>query len=130
MTRRIAATLLALHGLVHLIGFLVPWRIAEVESVAYRTTTFGGAIELGDVGARLVGVAWLALILVCIVAAYAVWNGRARAWSITVVAASVSLALCLVGMPDTIYGIMVNLVVLVVAWRYAGDRAAMLQPTR
>jgi hypothetical protein len=130
MLRRFAATVLALHGLIHLIGFVVPWRIADIESIAYRTTTFAGAIELGDLGSRLVGVAWLVLIAVFIVAAYGVWNARPWAWAITVAAAAVSLGLCLAGMPDTIYGIVVNTIILGVAWRYAGDRPAVWQTSR
>src|SRR5450759_745041 len=36
MIRRIAAVLLALHGVIHLIGFVVPWRIATLEGFVYR----------------------------------------------------------------------------------------------
>ena len=33
MTRILAASLLAVHGLIHLIGFVVPWGIAQVDGL-------------------------------------------------------------------------------------------------
>ena len=44
MTTLLAAAALGLHGLIHLIGFVVPWGIAQVEGFPYRTTALGGAI--------------------------------------------------------------------------------------
>jgi hypothetical protein len=50
-----AAVVVAAHGLIHLIGFVVPWGIAVVEGFPYRTTALGGALALGEAGARIVG---------------------------------------------------------------------------
>ncbi len=36
MIRRTAAVLLTLHGLIHLVGFVSPWRIATLEGFARR----------------------------------------------------------------------------------------------
>jgi hypothetical protein len=55
MIRTFAAVLLALHGVIHLIGFVVPWRIATLQDFAYRTTAFNGALDLGETGARVPG---------------------------------------------------------------------------
>jgi hypothetical protein len=38
MIRRTAAVLLTRHGLIHLVGFVSPWRIATLEGVAYLST--------------------------------------------------------------------------------------------
>ena len=54
MIRRLAAIVLALHGAIHLIGFVAPWRIATLEGFAYRTTVFNGALDVRDAGARVV----------------------------------------------------------------------------
>ena len=45
--------LLAAHGIAHLPGFAVPWRLMTSAELPYKTTAFGGAIEIGDTGARL-----------------------------------------------------------------------------
>ena len=79
MIRTLAAALLAVHGLIHLIGFVVPWGIAQVEGFPYRTTALAGAVALGDAGARLVGVAWLVLAVGFVVAGVATW--RRAAWA-------------------------------------------------
>lgn len=112
MPRNLAAAVLALHGLIHLIGFVVPWRIAALEGFAYRTSALNGALELGDPGARLVGLAWLVLAIAFVVAAVAVWR-RARWAAPTVGALAVaSLAVCALGLPETIAGIAVNAAIL------------------
>jgi ABC-type cobalamin transport system permease subunit len=50
MFHRVAAVVLALHGVIHLIGFVSPWRIISLEGFADRTTVLGGAQVVGDVG--------------------------------------------------------------------------------
>jgi hypothetical protein len=130
MTRRLAAIALALHGVFHVIGFVVPWRFADVESIPYRTTAFGGRLELGDVGIRLLGAAWLVLAVAFIVIAAGAWQGRQWAWSATLVAAAASLVLCVAGSPDAVYGILVNAVILAVVARYAAEHQTVLNPLR
>jgi hypothetical protein len=115
--RRIAAAVLALHGLVHLIGFVVPWRLAQVEGFAYRTTAFDGVIELGETGALVIGLAWLAIAVGFVIAAVGVWE--ARAWAIPLVGllAAASLAVCVMGLPETVAGIVLDVAILgAVAW--------------
>ncbi len=55
MIQTIAAVLLAIHGIIHLIGFVTPWRIATLQGFTYKTTALNGALEVGDSGARLIG---------------------------------------------------------------------------
>jgi hypothetical protein len=67
-----------LHGAAHLPGFVVSWRLAELAEMQYRTTLLAGALDVGDVGIRIVGVVWL-------VAAVGFWVAGAgalagRAW--------------------------------------------------
>jgi len=75
MIRRLAAVGLALHGLIHVIGFVVPWRIATLEGFAYRTTAFDGGLDLGAAGVEVIGLLWLALTFAFLVAGYGVWRG-------------------------------------------------------
>ena len=108
--------MLALHGLVHLIGFVVPWRLAQVEGFAYRTTALGGASSSARPGPSSVGLAWLAIAVGFVIAAVGVW--RARAWAIPLVGvlAVASLAVCVLGLPETVAGIVLDVAILGAAW--------------
>jgi hypothetical protein len=61
MVQAVAAIAMGLPGLDHLIGFVVPWRVATIQGYPYRTTTLNGAVGIGDLGARLLGLVWLVL---------------------------------------------------------------------
>jgi hypothetical protein len=112
MIRRGAAALLALHGLIHLIGFVAPWQIASLEGFAYRTTILSGAQEVGDAGVRLIGLVWLGLTLSFLAAASAVWRGKPWAVVLTGVLAIASLIVCIVGLPETAAGVAIDVVIL------------------
>ncbi len=117
MLRITAAAIVAAHGLIHLIGFVVPWGISAVEGFAYRTTALGGAIALGDAGARAVGIAWLACAVGFVVAGLGIWRRAAWALPLTAALAVVSIAVCVLGLPETAAGIVVNAAILgAVAW--------------
>jgi hypothetical protein len=112
--RRIAAVLLALHGVIHLIGFVTPWRIASLEGFAYRTTLLNGALDVGDAGVRVVGLVWLCLAVGFVAAGYGVWRGKPWAIGLTSVLAGMSLVVCLLGLPETFAGIAINVAILAV----------------
>ena len=125
MIRRIAAVLLALHGVIHLIGFVVPWRIATLEGFVYRTTVFNGALDVGDVGARVIGLIWLGLTFGFLAAGFGVWRRKRWAVGLSGVLAIVSLIVCLLGLPETAAGIAIDGVILVAVTYlvFARDRA-------
>jgi len=55
-----AAFFVFAHGLVHLIGVVVYWQLAEVEEFpAYKTTLLNGHWEISDNGMRIYGLLWL-----------------------------------------------------------------------
>lgn len=112
MIQTIAAVLLALHGVIHLIGFVVPWHIAALEGFAYRTTAFNGAWEVGDAGVRLIGLVWLGLAIGFVVAGYGIWRRGPWAVGLTGVLAILSLIVCVVGLPETVAGLVINGVIL------------------
>src|SRR5688572_20124447 len=111
MIRLILAGALALHGLIHLIGFVVPWRIAALEGFAYTTTALWSRIELGETGAKAVGVAWLVTAIFFLVAAVAVWQESSWAFPFTAGVAVGSLVLSVLGAPTALAGIVVNLAI-------------------
>jgi len=115
MIRRIAAIVLALHGAIHLIGFVTPWRIATLEGFAYhRATVFNGALEVRDARARVIGLAWLGLTVGFLTAGYGVWRRKRSATGLTGVLAIVSMVVCLLGLPETFAGIAIDVVILAV----------------
>lgn len=112
MIRLLAAALLAVHGLIHIIGFVVPWGIAQVEGFPYRTSALAGAVALGEPGARLVGVAWLVLAIGFVVAGVTTWRRVAWAAPLTAALAVGSIVVCTLGLPEAAFGIVVNVAIL------------------
>jgi hypothetical protein len=122
--RTVLGVLIALHGLVHLIGFLVPWRLLVLPEIPYATTAVWGALELGAVGARLLGVGWLLGALVFLLAALGVVSSAPWAVPMTAVAACFSALLCLAGAPAALAGLVLDLLILLAivgipGWLYA-----------
>jgi hypothetical protein len=113
--RIVAGAIVAAHGLIHLIGFMVPWGISNVEGFPYRTTVLDGAVAMGDAGVRALGIIWLACAVLFVIAGVGIW--RRAAWSLPLAAAVavVSLALCVLGLPETAAGIAVNGAILLTA---------------
>ena len=123
------AFVLAAHAFAHLPGFVVPWQLMTSPDMPYKTTVLAGHLNVGDTGIRIVGLLWLAV--AALVAAAAVsWAMRSpSAASLTMLAALVSLATCLVEMPEAWIGVAVNVALLLAtpllggtAWQYTTDR--------
>jgi len=129
MIRRTAAAGLALHGLIHLIGFVSPWRIATLEGFAYRTTVLGGAFDIGDVGARAMGLVWLGLTFGFLAAGYGVWRRRSWAVGLTSVLAMASLIVCVAGLPESAAGVAIDVVILTTVIYVAFHKSRSLGPT-
>jgi pimeloyl-ACP methyl ester carboxylesterase len=107
------AGLLVLHGIAHLVGFLVPWGLvptseARSASLPVSNAILGGRLVLGDALARVVGVIWLVVGLAVVAAAIGFL--RREPWALGAVVGStlVSLALCAVWWPTTRVGLLVN----------------------
>lgn len=116
-TRALAAIGLAAHGLIHLIGFVVPWRLAELEGFAYRETVLGGAIVVGEMGVRLLGIAWFLIAVGFIVAAVGVWRASSWALGLTGGVAVASLVVCVLGLPESPAGVVIDLAIMAaVGW--------------
>ena len=126
----VAAAIVAIHGLIHLIGFVVPWGIAQVQGFPYRTTALDGAVALGDAGARAVGVVWLVCAVGFVVAGVGIWRGYAWALPLTAILAVVSVALCVLGLPEAVAGIVVNVAILGVVALAAFVQPSLIGSTR
>jgi hypothetical protein len=54
-----AAVILALHGLVHLMGAALYMKLANVQGLTYKTTLLGGRWDLGEAGIAVFGALWV-----------------------------------------------------------------------
>jgi hypothetical protein len=105
------SALLIAHGVAHLVGFVVPWKLMAAPDVPYRTTILGGTVDIGDAGSRALGVVWLIAALGLMLLGSALLAGfNVRAWIFTLLGGS--LALCVVGWPDARIGVVVNVVLI------------------
>jgi len=100
------------HGLAHLVGFVVPWKIATMEDAPYKTTLLADAINIGDVGVRVVGILWLAAALAFIVAGVGLIALLPWWRPLTLYTTVFSLALCILGWPESRIGVWVNVIIL------------------
>ena len=117
MLNVVAAVILAAHGLAHLPGFVGPWKFSA--GVPYKTTILGGRLDVGDVGAKVVGVLWLLLAVAFVLLAWVAYAG-APWWPLGALAvASVSLLLCLIHWPETIIGVVIDilLIIVILTWQ-------------
>ena len=102
------ALVLIAHALAHLPGLLVPWRIATLAEMPYKTTVLDGTVDLGDVGIRVVGFLWLIAAIAITVSAGGVLAGASWGPSVALLAASLSTLLCISGWPEARLGLLVN----------------------
>jgi hypothetical protein len=103
---------LLVHGLCHFVGFVVPWKIMTMKEEPYRTTLMAGAMEVGDIGIRLVGILWL---LACVsFMACGIWALASWPWwrAAILPLALASSVLCVLGLPGAKIGILANGLVL------------------
>ncbi|OGO58015.1 MAG: hypothetical protein A2Z32_06420 [Chloroflexi bacterium RBG_16_69_14] len=114
MIRRAFAIILVLHGLIHLIGFVVPWRFATLDGFPYTTSALWGRLELGATAAQVLGLVWLGQAVAFVVAGVGVWRGSAWAPALAAAAALGSLVVCALGSPGAAAGLVVNIVILIV----------------
>ncbi len=111
--RIILSIFLFLHGMAHLVGFLVPWRIVKTDDMPYKTTLFLDKINIGDIGTRIMGIIWL---LIAIAFFYAGWITMHRIdyWlTYTLTVTIISLVFYIVAIPDSHIGIYINITLIV-----------------
>lgn len=112
--RILLACLLIAHGVAHVVGFLGAW-------APTRTTLIGDRIDLGTRWIKLVGLLWLAGAIGFGVAGVATL-ANAPWWSTAVMGlAGSSLTLCILQLPQTKVGIVLNAVI--IAALVGGQRA-------
>jgi hypothetical protein len=111
--RVILVLLLLVHGIAHLPGFLVNWQLRSFPELPFRTTVFGGTLDVGLIGIRAVGVGWL---LVTIAFGFAALGVLLRSgwWQpVAYSAVGASGLLSAAGWPEARLGLVANALVIV-----------------
>ena len=102
------AVIMGLHGIAHLVGFAVPWRLAAPPGGVYPTTLLDGRVAVGEAGMRAVGVVWLLLALGFLAVGAGAVLARPGWVQAAIAVALVSLMWCLVGWPEARIGALLN----------------------
>ena len=110
--RFILGIFLIMHGIAHLVGFAVPWRIIQSEDSPYKTTLLSRRVDIGDIGIRLVGIAWLVAAFIFIVAGAGLILQMTWWEPITLYVSMGSLVLSVLGWPESRIGVILNLAIL------------------
>ncbi len=112
----IAAIVLVLHGLIHLMGTAAYLKLAVIPQLPYKTTVLDGRWELGASGIAVYGGLWAIAAIGFIVAAVALlasWNW----WQpLLIVVTLLSLALTALDWGVAYAGVIVNIVILGILW--------------
>ena len=106
------AVFLVLHGIAHIVGFVVPWRIAKMDDMPYKTTIFYGKIDVSDVGIRILGIIWLLIALAYFYSGWITYQQFDFWLTYTLVVSVISLAFCIIAVPDSHIGIYINIVLI------------------
>ncbi|HPV42992.1 MAG TPA: ABC transporter permease [Spirochaetota bacterium] len=110
--RIIVGIYLIIHGLCHLVGFVVPWKIATLKEEPYKTTLLAGAVDIGDAGIRAVGILWLLAAAGFAAGAVGVFGQWVWWRPLTMGLSIVSLVLCVLGLPGAKIGILANAIII------------------
>jgi hypothetical protein len=112
------------HAIAHLPGFLVNLRLRSFPELPFRTTVLNGAVDVGEAGIKVVGLAWLTLAIALVVVAIATFT-RVPYWQpLAYVTIGLSIVLCLLGWPDARVGVFANFAILMMI--FFGTRAHWL----
>jgi len=112
------AAILALHGAIHLLGFVAYWPLASVPSLPYRTTLLAGRLQLGVERMRVFAALWLLATVGFLAATFGLARG-AEWWPWLLICATVlSMILTTVDLSNARAGVLLNaaIVGVLVGW--------------
>jgi hypothetical protein len=112
--RLLLGAVLLVHGAIHLLGPAMAWRLASIDGLPYRTAVLAGALDVGAAGTWLLGLLWALISVAFVVAGVLVMRAAPGATTTTAVVSTLSLLLCLLWLPETVAGAVIDVVVLLV----------------
>jgi hypothetical protein len=111
MVKYVLVVFLALHGLVHWLGFAATWKIGPVVAVSATPSLIPGLAPSGA-PVQVLGVIWLIALIAFAAAAYGLLADRTWWRSAAATAAVVSLALCIAWWSDAKAGAVIDIGIL------------------
>jgi hypothetical protein len=112
----VAAIVLFLHGLIHLMGTAAYLKLATIQALPFKTTLLNGRWELGEMGIKAYGALWLVPTIGFAIVAIALLLGWSWWSPALMVIALFSLVLTVLDWNIAFAGILINLVVLAALW--------------
>lgn len=107
--RIIFSGLIAIHGIIHLIGFAKEWNLAPVERFSGRTI-----VHFSDSGLKFMGILWLIACLMMISTSFLYFNRKEWFWIPAILGVVISQLLIILYWHDARWGTVMNLIILAV----------------
>ncbi len=114
--------LVALHGLIHLMGFLAYWPLRELPALPYKTALLSGRWEVGALGMRIFSLLWLLAALGFVISAIALLLGRSWWAPVLLLASLLSLLICILDWGVAFRGAIVDVLLLLLLFVVFGFR--------
>ena len=108
------ALLTGVHGLIHLMGFVAYWPLADIKDLPYKTTLLGGKLDVAGAGMRVISLFWLLAGVGILAGAVALLLGKSFWAPLMLASALLSLALCILDWGAAFRGAIIDLVILLV----------------
>jgi len=109
MVRLLFSSLLAIHGLIHLMGFSKEWQLGPVSMLKNQTL-----LPLSHKMAKVTGTLWLLASLILILGACFYIVGKNSVWILALIGIGLSQVLIIIYWYDAKYGTIVNIIILLV----------------
>lgn len=109
----IIVILLAIHGFIHLMGFVAYWPLVEMAELPYKTTLLNGRLHLSEGGMRLFSVVWLATAVAFVTAVISLITQQTWWYPVLWGAAILSLIITALDWGNAFRGAIISAVILV-----------------
>ena len=110
----IASIVLALHGLIHLMGTAAYMKLVAIQQLPYKTTVLGGRWDLGPRGTAVYGALWAVAAIGFIVATLALLGGWSWWQPVLLGVTLFSLVLTALDWGVAYAGVIVNIAILAI----------------
>jgi hypothetical protein len=118
----VVSIIIAVHGLIHLMGFVAYWPLTQVSGLPYKTSLLGGKLDAGATGMRVYSLLWLLAAVGFVTAALALFFGWSWWAPLMLVAALLSLLICILDWGVAFRGAIIDIVILLMLFVVFGFR--------
>ncbi|MCC6499570.1 MAG: ABC transporter permease [Anaerolineales bacterium] len=110
----IAAIILSLHGLIHLLGTVTYWKLGMVQGLTYKTTLLGDRWNVGEAGVAVYGTLWALAAIGFLLTAVALLAGWEWYRPVLISVAVGSLVITALNWKDAYIGAILNILILII----------------